>query len=126
MTETSFWLELLERFGFPVALISFGCVCIYKVGQFLGPIIRDYIDRKAASQERHAEAAMMSAKAASDNAEVLARTAERSIEIQQEGLALHREQAETNSKLMVAFEAFVAHVDRVDRIIFQPKPKSKK
>jgi hypothetical protein len=123
MTETSFWLELLERFGFPVALISFGCVCIYKVGQFLGPIIRDYIDRKAASQERHAEAAMMSAKAASDNAEVLARTAERSIEIQKESLQLHREQAESNSRLLAAFEAFVSHMERVDKIVFPPKPK---
>jgi hypothetical protein len=125
MTEPSFWLELLERFGFPVALISFGCFCIYKVGQFLAPIIRDYVDRKVAAQEKHAEAAVMSAKAASDNAEVLARTAEKAIEIQQEGLALHREQAETNSKLMVAFEAFVSHVDRVDRIIF-PSPRRKK
>lgn len=86
MSEPAFWIQLLERFGFPVALISFGCFCIYKMGQFLAPIIRDYVDRKVAAQEKHAEAAIMSAKAASDNAEVLARTAEKSIEIQKDGL----------------------------------------
>jgi hypothetical protein len=111
------WMAMLERFGLPTALVSFGCFCIYRMGQFLGPIIRDYIDRKMAADERRADAAVMSSKAASDNAETLAKTAEQSIEIQKDSLSLHRDQAESHNRLTAAFEALVT---RIDRIAFPP------
>lgn len=111
------WVAMLERFGLPTALVSFGCICIWKIGQFLGPIIRDYIDRKMAADEKRTDAAVMSSKAASDNAEVLAKTAEKSIDIQKDSLVLHREQTEAHNRLTTAFEALVA---RIDRIAFPP------
>jgi hypothetical protein len=111
------WMAMLERFGLPTALVSFGCFCIYRIGQFLGPIIRNYYDRKMAADEKRADAAVMSSKAASDNAETLAKTAEQSIEIQKDSLSLHRDQAESHNRLTTAFEALVA---RIDRIAFPP------
>jgi hypothetical protein len=111
------WMAMLERFGLPTALVSFGCFCVYRIGQFLGPIIRDYIDRKMAADEKRADAAVMSSKAASDNAETLAKTAEQSIEIQKDSLSLHRDQAESHNRLTAAFEALVT---RIDRIAFPP------
>jgi hypothetical protein len=111
------WMAMLERFGLPTALVSFVCFCIYRIGQFLGPIIRNYYDRKMVADEKRADAAVMSSKAASDNAETLAKTAEQSIEIQKDSLSLHRDQAESHNRLTTAFEALVA---RIDRIAFPP------
>jgi hypothetical protein len=111
------WMAMLERFGLPTALVSFVCFCVYRIGQFLGPIIRNYYDRKMAADEKRADAAVMSSKAASDNAETLAKTAEQSIEIQKDSLSLHRDQAESHNRLTTAFEALVA---RIDRIAFPP------
>jgi hypothetical protein len=111
------WMAMLERFGLPTALVSFVCFCVYRIGQFLGPIIRNYYDRKMAADEKRADAAVMSSKAASDNAGTLAKTAEQSIEIQKDSLSLHRDQAESHNRLTTAFEALVA---RIDRIAFPP------
>jgi hypothetical protein len=111
------WMAMLERFGLPTALVSFVCFCVYRIGQFLGPIIRNYYDRKMVADEKRADAAVMSSKAASDNAETLAKTAEQSIEIQKDSLSLHRDQAESHNRLTTAFEALVA---RIDRIAFPP------
>jgi hypothetical protein len=111
------WMAMLERFGLPTALVSFVCFCVYRIGQFLGPIIRNYYDRKMVADEKRADAAVMSSKAASDNAETLAKTAEQSIEIQKDSLSLHRDQAESHNRLTTAFEALVT---RIDRIAFPP------
>lgn len=116
-------MELVERFGFPIALVTFGCVCIWKIGQFLGPIIRDYIERKISADEKRAEASILSAQAASSNADSLATTAERSIEIQKDNVELHKEGLETNKRLASAFEAFVAHMKQFDKMVFPPHKK---
>lgn len=117
------WVDLAERFGLPSAFVAFICLCIWKMGQFAGPIIRDYIDRKAAWQEKQAEASIVSAQAASSNADVLAATAERSIEIQKDNVELHREGVETNKRLASAFEAFVERMERLDKLVFPPHKK---
>lgn len=117
------WMELAERFGFPIALVTFGCVCIWKMGQFLGPIVRDYIERKISADEKRAEASILSAQAASSNADSLATTAERSIEIQKDNVELHREGLETNKRLASAFEAFVDRMERLDKLVFPPPHK---
>lgn len=105
------WVELVERFGVSFAIITFLGVCIWKVGQFIKPILRDYIERRIAADEKRADAAVESAKAASDNALMLAKTAEKSIEVQ-------KDNAQTNRNLLKALETLMS---RIDHIAFPPK-----
>jgi hypothetical protein len=104
------WVELVERFGVSAALVFFGCFCLWKVGKFFGPIIRDYIDRRIAADEKRAEAATVNAHAASANAETLAKTAEKSIDIQQEN-------ADTNKRFLTMMETLII---KIDHIAFPP------
>lgn len=114
-STTSFdWVQLVDRFGVSVAILFFIGLCIFLMGRWAGPIIREYINRRMERDDRHAEASLLSAKAASENAKALASTSEKSIDVQ-------RENAETNKHIAATLDAIMPIVKRFDQMVFPPK-----
>lgn len=117
--HTSFdWVQLLERFGVSVAILVFIGLCIFFTGRWAGPIIKEYINRRMDRDDKHAEAAIISAKAAQSNSEMLAQTAEKSIEVQAGN-------AETNRHISSTLDAMLPILKRIDEFAF-PHPKKHK
>jgi hypothetical protein len=117
--HTSFdWVQLVERFGVSVAILFFLGLCIVLTGRWAGPIIKEYINRRMDRDDKHAEAALISAKAAQSNSEMLAQTAEKSIEVQSDN-------ANTNRHISATLDAMLPMLKRLDSMVFphQKKPK---
>lgn len=116
---TSFdWVQLLERFGVSVTILVFLGLCIVLTGRWAGPIIKEYINRRMDRDDKHAEAALISAKAAQSNSEMLAQTAEKSIEVQAGN-------ADTNRHISATLDAMLPMLKRIDEFAFphQKRPK---
>lgn len=108
------WVQILDRYGVSAAIIFFLAFCVYKVGAWAGPILREYIDKRIEREDKRAEAAVMSAHAAVQNAQTLSETAERSIEVQ-------KENADTNKRFADTLDRMLPILERIDHIAFPHK-----